>query len=103
MSWLDDFLRRRNVAPEDAELYRQVEFGIEVQAFLGAPIGQYLLNCIEADRKQALEALADVDPEDAKAIRTLQNTITCVDAVGRWLGNAITAGEAAQKQLEQGD
>lgn len=88
---------------EQQDLLKTVDFSNEVRAFLGSPIGQYLTQRIEDERAAALEELATIDAEDAKAIRRHQNQIAMVDAIGRWLAQAVDNGVAAKMVLINGE
>lgn len=78
---------------------REVALGLDVEAFLQGPVGRYLINRAETERAVALEALKDVDAEDAKAIRNYQHQIGIIDAIQQWLADAIADGRNAEQQL----
>lgn len=80
-------------------LLREVEFGLDVERFMGSTVGRYLQRRANEDREAALEALATVDAEDAKAVRALQNQVAVAEKVLTWLGEAVTAGEQAEELL----
>jgi len=76
-------------------------FGKEVEQFLETRVGAYLLRKAQDEASEALEALADVDPEDAKAIRTAQNKVKRADSIIGWLAEAIRTGIQATEQLRE--
>ena len=85
---------------EDRELTQiraQIAFGMDVQAFMRSSIGQYLTARANNDVEAALESLKTVDPEDAKAIRKLQNDAKCAESFLLWMGEAVTEGENSQR------
>lgn len=82
------------------ELQVEHAFGNEVKAFLQSNIGRYLISRAEAERAEALEALANADPDNGKTIRTLQTSIRVVDHIQRWLAEAISEGSEAARLLE---
>ncbi len=83
------------------DLHRAVDFGVQVGRFLNGEVGQYLIQRAQDEREAALEALAAVDPEDAKMIRTLQARIGVVDRIQQWLEEAISAAQSATARLQQ--
>lgn len=80
-------------------LMEQVKFGIEVESFQNSSIGQYLIKRAADEITVAREKLDDVDPEDAKAIRKLQNDIYCAKSFLAWLKWAIEDGLSAEQTL----
>lgn len=47
-----------------------------------------------AVRKEALEALASIDPTDVEAIRNAQATVRAIDALATSIGNSILRWQA---------
>jgi hypothetical protein len=80
-----------------------VQFGIDVESFLQSAIGKFLTNRAESERTIMLEQLVIVDPEDAKAIRSLQHDIGVVDAIQQWLADAIEEGNSTAEAIEQAE
>lgn len=85
---------------ELGELYKTVDFGLEVAQFLRSPIGQYLLCKAAEERIDALADLVDVAAEDYAAIRNLQSIIKRADSLEFWLKDVIQAGVNAEAQLD---
>lgn len=81
------------------ELIDQVDFGMEVEAFLGSRIGKHLAERAESEAQEATEALKKVAPEDAAAVRALQTTIQRAESIGYWMAEIIQSGINAQEQL----
>ena len=79
--------------PDTNPVLREIDFGMEVEAFLQSDIGRYL-----AKRAEAVKV---VDPEDTKSVRGLQNTIKVAESVLYWLAEAIQAGLNAQAELHE--
>ena len=91
---------------EDRELTQiqaQIAFGMDVQAFMRSSIGQYLTAKANTEIEAALQALKTADPEDAKAIRTLQNDAKCAENFLLWMGEAVTEGENSQRTYIDSD
>lgn len=84
-------------------LLKAVDLGFQAEAFLQSDLGCYLVQRAEAQTEEAVEALKVADPEDAKAIRALQNTIAVAESVQYWLGDVIQQGVNAQQQLHEGE
>ena len=89
--------------PTSQELLKTVDFGFQVQAFLESELGRYLTARAEADVTEALHQLKNVDSENPKAIRALQTKVAVAENVLYWLAEAIQSGQAAERQLTQGD
>lgn len=95
-------LARMSTPTELSPLLKAVDMGFQAEAFLQSDIGRYLVSRAEAQIDAAVEALKGADPEDAKAIRALQNTIAVAESVQYWLADLIQQGENAQQQLHEG-
>lgn len=80
-------------------LYRDVEFGIAVEAFLGSPIGKYLVKRAEEEVEDAVEKIKVVDCTATQEIRALQNKIYRAESIQYWLAEAIQAGQNASDEL----
>ncbi len=91
------------MTPEVQALQQDEAIGIEVERFLQGPAGRRLIERFEQERAAALEALADVDPEDAKAVRRLQNEVAVVDRVQQRLADMLAEARAAIDRLDQLD
>lgn len=91
--------RIADAPPETRELYRAVDFGMEVQAFVGSRIGKYLIGRAEEEAAAATEALKDIEPEDSTGVRRLQNLVKRAEGVQYWMAEAIQAGLDAQRQI----
>lgn len=94
---------RMNGNKELNPLLKAVDLGFQAEAFLRSDIGRYLVSRAEAQIEEAVEVLKEADPEDPKAIRALQNTITVAESVQYWLADVIQQGENAQQQLHEGE
>jgi len=89
------------VTPEVQNLLADEAIGVEVERFLGSAAGRRLVEICEKDRAAALERLATVDAEDARAIRTIQNEIAAIDRFQQGLGDMLTAARGAIMRLDQ--
>jgi len=80
---------------EQAELRALcIENGDDAEKFLQSNFGQYLLGQADLDAEQAKEALTDVDAEDVKSIRKLQNRIHRARSLESWVKSAIEKGNS---------
>lgn len=95
-------LPRMSETPELNPLLKAVDLGFQAEAFLQSDVGRYLVQRAEAQVDEAVEALKQADPEDAKGIRNLQGVIAVAEAVQYWLADVIQQGENAQQQLHEG-
>lgn len=79
----------------------QAVFGEEVRQFLeNDRIGRFIVAKAAAEVEDALVELKDVDPDDAKTIRTIQSRIRVAESVVSWLAGAVDDGERARQILE---
>lgn len=85
--------------PNDPNLEAAV-FGREVEHFLTGAIGSYLVKRAQNEIDAALNGLREVDPEDAKAVRALQNEAKVAQLVIDWLAEVIRRGQIATQVLE---
>jgi len=85
--------------PDANPVLKTIDFGMEVEAFLQSDIGRYLVKRADGEVEAAVEALKEADPEDAKSIRGLQNTIRVAESIQYWLADAIQSGMNAQAEL----
>lgn len=88
------------LSPEARELRTVMDFGQQVENFLASPVGRYLAKRAEAERTEALEALAEVAPGAIEQIRQLQMVVKRADSFAQWLADAAMDGESAKEQLD---
>lgn len=79
--------------------YAEVRLGVEIEAFLGSPVGRLISRRAKVLMDVALSLLASADPEDAKGIRELQNQHWRASTVMGWLVEAIREGAHAEADL----
>lgn len=85
---------------DDITLLRSVGIGLDIKVFMESALGKFLLERAECEAVSAFTALKIADPEDAKLIRSLQNTIKVAESFEIWLIEGIDAGKAAEAQYE---
>lgn len=88
---------------ETQDIFNAIDFGIEVQAFIGSKVGQYLIKRADADVEDALEQLKEINPSDEREIRSLQTTIKRAESVQYWMAEAIQEGLNAEKLITEND
>lgn len=49
----------------------------------------------------AIDQLKTVDPENAKAVRALQNQVMLADSIAGWLGDVVHEGQVALEALKE--
>ncbi len=88
----------------DIEALRgQITFGLDVEQFMRSDMGRYLTQRANQERDSCLEALGNVDAENPKEIRRLQNELRCAERFLLWMGEAVSAGENAQAAYVEQD
>ena len=75
--------------------------GDDAEVFFKSDLGQYVLQSAIEEVDAALEQLKEVNPEDVKKVRELQNRIKIAEAAPRWLRDAIHSGRQILAQREQ--
>jgi hypothetical protein len=82
-------------------LVRWATFGRQVEDFISGPIGAHLVHKAREQSQSAIDQLKTVDPEDAKAVRALQNKVLVAESILGWLGEAIHEGQVALEALKE--
>ena len=82
-------------------MQNEIDFGMEVEAFLDSSIGKFIIGRAEDEIDDSLEELKHVSPEDADKIRMLQNRIFRCESIQYWLAEAIQAGSNALRELTE--
>ena len=77
------------------ELIAEAEIGDEARKFVTSDLGKTLLGMAHQDISDAQMGLEEVDPEDSKAIRSLQNKAKIARNFESWLVELISKGENA--------
>ena len=78
-------------------LIAEAEIGEEARVFLESDLGKCVLGMAEQEVLLAREMLEQVNPEDTKSIRELQNTIWKAKSFKNWLFELMDRGDAALK------
>jgi hypothetical protein len=86
---------------ERDELVKDVQVGIEAEAFLNTAVGKYLVSVAEQEIAAALEKLKTVDPMDTGTVRRLQSEVWRAESVQTWLAELIQAGWNAEVLIQQ--
>lgn len=81
--------------------FAQYELGQEADVFWQSELGKYALGCAKQDTDVALAKLKDVDPNDSKLIRELQNDVDRPARALGWLNDAIIKGREALHSLDE--
>lgn len=80
---------------------RAVALGLDAANFIEhTSLGKHLVDRAHQCRIQALEELANVDPNDSKTIRDLQNNARIPDLFLQWLDEAISNGIAEEENIQ---
>lgn len=77
------------------ELIAAAELGEEARKFLQSDLYRCITGMAEQEVRKAQEALAEVDPEDAKAVRALQQQIKLFQTFESWLIELVSEGNNA--------
>jgi hypothetical protein len=81
-------------------LREKMLLGLDAEAFMQTRLGGYLAERVEAMEAAAKDHLAEVDPEDTKAIRALQNDIKVASLFKQWICDAFNEGQHANAELQ---
>jgi hypothetical protein len=88
---------------DDAVLLQRAVFGKQVENFWASDVGRYLQTKAQERYNAAIDQLRDVDPEDAKEIRRIQNEIKFSECFVGWLNEALREGLEARTELTERD
>jgi len=80
-----------------------IGLGLDAKVFASSTLGKHMIARANAQRETALDALGDVDPEDPKAIRELQNTKRVAELFLHWLASFEAEGEDAERAFVEGE
>jgi len=83
------------------ELLDAIQLGDEVGDFVGSQVGKYIGECAKRHRERHLLMLADVNPDDVKEVRRLQNEANIPLLLQDWLRQALQKGEAAKFEIKE--
>ncbi len=81
-------------------LWAEAVLGRDAEEFFASELGKYLAGCAEQEEREALDALAYVDPSEYKQVVMLQNRVWRAKAFMGWLREVIVAGQQAKSVLE---
>jgi hypothetical protein len=97
----DDYVQNEEgFSAEIERLLQDVALAAEAKEFFNSTIGRYLLQQASEAEVSAFRGFIEVDPDDAKAIRKVQEDAKIPKLVFAWLQDAITKGNNALKQAE---
>lgn len=88
---------------QNRKLFADVDFGMEIEAFLRSKVGKYLLARAEDDREKGVAELLEADPSNMAKILQLQSQVKRADSIQQWMAEAIQQGTYAQQQLMEQD
>ena len=80
-----------------SEARNKIALGMDMENFLRTDVGKYLSGRAEVEIAAFRTQLDDLDPEDSKNIRDIQQEIATRKVWKEWLYEAIQAGEVAQE------
>ena len=83
------------------ELIAHAAIGEQVADFLETDIGKILVGIAKQEYQLAIEAIAETDPFDAKAIQKLQNQAQLYKHFREWLAELVDKGIAAREIFMQ--
>lgn len=86
---------------DDRFLVEQAILGKQVEAFFSSDVGRYLVARAGIERKEALLAILECDPEETAKIRNLQNKARIGESVVTWLNECIQRGIEAIDNIDE--
>jgi hypothetical protein len=84
----------------DQALYAEAILGKDAEEFLRTDLGRYLLERVEEEEKDAMEALANTSPWRRRRIVDLQAKVWRARSFKSWISELIVTGRQALQQLE---
>jgi len=96
----DDVVGPSGLSSEIETALAAMRQGTDAKAFFDSSMGRYLLQKATEIEVSAFRAFCDADPEDAKAIRRIQEDQRIPKLVFAWLEDAIREGINAGQIVE---
>lgn len=84
----------------DKNIIEQIDLGLAIESFLESNLGKFMLERAAGEAIEAMDMLKQVDPEDSKEIRRLQNIVQRGEGFEIWLIEGLQQGRAMEQQLE---
>lgn len=85
---------------DEQDLADRVFLGAEVERFLATPIGIRMLEHVESQRNDAVNAFSRVDITDAGALSRIQMQLKMADQFQQWLADALSEAAEAVRVIE---
>ena len=86
---------------EGKELMQRVGIGLDAERFLRTEFGGFLVERLIEQRRVAMALLEEVDPDDAKAVRKIQNEAYLPQMILQTITDAIESYKLAEERLQQ--
>lgn len=86
---------------EGKELMQRVAIGLDAERFLRSDFGGFLVERLTEQRRVALALLEEVDPDDARAVRKIQNEAYLPQMILQTIHDAVEAYKLAEERLQQ--
>lgn len=86
---------------EGKELMQRVAIGLDAERFLRTELGGFLVDRLIEQRRVAIALLEEVDPDDAKAVRKIQNEAYLPQMILQTITDAIESYKLAEERLQQ--
>lgn len=86
----------------EEHLFDAAHIGIEAQEFMKSELYAKIIERSRAQSQEAIVKLIDVDPEDQKEIRRLQNEVRVAEMFQKFIIDCINDGIVAENAIESG-
>lgn len=98
-----DYVEVAQLADESyrRDLEDRVILADAAESFLRSPLGRYLEKRAQDNAMDAMQALKSVDPNNAVAVRALQNEVFRAESIALWIAQAIQDGQLALDEIRQ--
>lgn len=83
-----------------SEVMRQIDLGLDVEAFVQSNLGKHLLSRAQDSALEAMDELKKIAPTETDRIRELQNIIYRAESFEGWLLETLEQGRNSEEQLE---
>jgi hypothetical protein len=78
----------------------EAQAGVEMETFRNSTVGRYLTNRANIAIANAQARMEKVDPEDARAVRAIQQDLLVARTALDWIEQAVQNGRNAAAQLD---
>lgn len=85
---------------DDTPLFQAARLGVLADSFLRSDLGRKIAEKADREIQDCMEALLDIDPDDAKTVRAIQFKAAVARSAVAYLVEIVQEGRAAEAELD---